>query len=84
MAIKKADVLSADANHIKKKVADLEQRADEQLAKSGSHTIRLTADRFATVIGHELKRKYEAAGWVAKISEGHCQREGSWYNVEIS
>lgn len=86
MAIKKVDVLNADASHVQQVLVKYEAQADAQLEQSGEHTIRLESEpcRFQHVIGEELQRIYEDAGWTVLINIGSAQRDGDWYNVEIS
>ena len=86
MVIRKSDVLSADAGHVQQALTKYEAKADARLEHEGHYTIRLEGEpsRFRSVIGEELKRRYEQAGWVVKIQQGSCQRDGDWYNVAIS
>lgn len=86
MVVKKQDVLNADANHVQQALTKYESHADARLELSGEVTVRLEGepDRFRCVIGEELKRRYEEAGWTVSIESGRDPRGEHWYNVEIS
>jgi hypothetical protein len=85
MAIKKSDVLSADSTHVRETVNEYEAQADTQLAANGHFDINLGQEktRFQDVIGKELKKRYEKAGWQVSINSGSDQRDGNWYDVVI-
>ncbi len=86
MVVKKSDILSSDASRIKTALAKHEEHADNQLNDAGHARIRLEGEKrhFRNVLGAELKRKYEEAGWTVSINSGSSQRDGDWYQISIS
>jgi hypothetical protein len=86
VVVTKSSVLSVDAHRVQQIVNGYETQIDGLLKTDGKATVSLVkqAGRFRDVIGQALKQMYEKAGWTVSIQSGDCQRDGSWYNVNIS
>ena len=86
MVVRKTDVLSADAGHVKTALVKYEAQADALLERDGEAKISLDSEkqRFREVLGAELKLRYMNAGWQVVIQSGSDQRGGPWYYVKIT
>ena len=60
-----------------------DSKSAKQVKKAFTIRLEDESSRFRSVIGQELKRRYEQAGWTVTIDTGSCWKDGDWYNVII-